>query len=192
MVVYLVRHGRPLIDRSRPAREWPLDPAYAADVRALRPRLPAHADWFCSPEPKAVATARLLTDEPVEVVDDLREHERRSTDWIEDFESVVRRAFARPEVPAYDGWAPLADTRRRVVTAVAGILDQHPRRDVVLVGHGTAWTLLRAALADEPPDLDAWARLAMPDVVEVPEPAGAASMRPKSRVLGRPGDMLAP
>jgi broad specificity phosphatase PhoE len=63
-----------------------------------------------------------------------------------------------------------------VVTAVVGILDQHPQRDVVLVGHGTAWTLVHAALIGEPPDLGAWAGLAMPDVVEVREPVGAASM----------------
>jgi broad specificity phosphatase PhoE len=178
-VLYLVRHGRPLVDRASPAHEWPLDPAYADDLRALRPRLPEHADWFTSPEPKAIATARLLTDEPVEVVPDLREHERHTTDWIEDFEAVVRRAFEHPEVSAYDGWAPLAQTRRRVVTAVTGILDQHPGRDVVLVGHGTAWTLLRAALSGDPPDLDWWARLAMPDVARY-EPGGGA------------GDMLTP
>jgi broad specificity phosphatase PhoE len=178
-VLHLVRHGRPLIDRARPAHGWPLDAAYADDVRALRPRLPAHADWFSSPEPKAIATARLLTDEPVEVVADLREHERHSTDWFEGFEEVVRRAFAHPDVPAYDGWEPLADTRRRVVTAVAGILDQHRARDVVLVGHGTAWTLVRAALLGEKPDLDRWARLAMPDLVHYRADVGA-------------GDMLAP
>jgi broad specificity phosphatase PhoE len=162
-VLYLVRHGRPAIDRARPAREWPLDPAYADDVRAVRPRLPRHADWFSSPEPKAISTARLLTDEPVEVVDELREHDR-SVDWVEDFEDVVRRAFAYPDAPAYDGWEPLADTRRRVLSAVAGILDQHRDRDVVLVGHGTAWTVLRAALLGEEPDVGWWSRLAMPDV----------------------------
>src|SRR3954451_18779993 len=105
-MLYLVRHGRPLIDRARPAHEWQLDPAYADDVLALRARLPRHAAWFSSPEPKALATARLLTEEPVEVVDDLREHERLSTDWIDDFEAVVRRAFERPEVSAYSGWVP--------------------------------------------------------------------------------------
>ena len=56
----LVRHGRPLIDRDRPADEWELDPAYADDVRALRSRLPAHAAWFSSPEPKALATAQIV------------------------------------------------------------------------------------------------------------------------------------
>ena len=38
-----------------------------------------------SSEPKALLTARLLTEEPIEVVADLREHERQTTDWIEDF-----------------------------------------------------------------------------------------------------------
>ena len=182
--VLLVRHGRPVIDRARPAHEWPLDPAYADDVRALRVRLPEHADWFSSPEPKAIATARLLTDEPVEVVPDLREHERHTTDWIDDFELVVRRDFEHPEIPAYDGWEPLAETRRRVVSAVAGILDQHRGRDVVLVGHGTAWTLLRAELRGEDPDLGWWSRLAMPDLADFQTRRSAPGVGP--------GDMLAP
>ena len=163
-MLYLVRHGRVLIDRARPAHQWALDPAHADDVRALRPRLPEHAAWFSSPEPKALATARLLTDEPIEVVGDLREHERNSTDWVDDLGAVVRRAFDHPEVPAYPGWEPLETTRRRVVTAVEGILDQHPDHDVVLVGHGTAWTLVRAELTGEPPDLDWWMGLSLPDV----------------------------
>jgi broad specificity phosphatase PhoE len=165
-VLVLVRHGRPLVDRSRPAHEWPLDPAHAGDVRALRPRLPARAAWYSSPEPKALDTARLLTDDPIEVVADLREHERHSTDWVEDFEAVVRRAFARPGLPAHPGWEPLAVTRRRVVAAVSGILDANPSGDLVLVGHGTAWTLLRAALTGAEADPDWWARLGMPDVIE--------------------------
>jgi broad specificity phosphatase PhoE len=175
-VLYLVRHGRPAIDRSRPAHEWPLDPAYAGDVRALRPRLPQHAAWYSSPEAKAIGTARLLTHEAVEVVDDLREHERHTTEWVEDFETVVRRAFERPDVPAHDGWEPLADTRRRVVAAAAAILDVNPSGDVVLVGHGTAWTLLRAALSGEPPDLDAWTRLSMPDVLQYEAGDGLGDM----------------
>ena len=163
-MLYLVRHGRVLIDRARPAHQWALDPAHADDVRALRPRLPEHAAWFSSPEPKALATARLLTDEPIEVVGELREHERNNTEWVDDFHAVVRRAFEHPEVSAYAGWEPLAETRRRVATAVEGILDQHPDHDVVLVGHGTAWTLVRAELTGEPPDLDWWMGLSLPDV----------------------------
>jgi broad specificity phosphatase PhoE len=57
LTLYLVRHGRPLLDRSRPAHEWELDPAGYDDVWELRSsgRLPARAAWFSSPEPKALA-----------------------------------------------------------------------------------------------------------------------------------------
>ena len=178
-MLHLVRHGRPLIDRSRPAHEWNLDPAYDDDVRALRGRLPQGAAWYSSPEPKAFLTARLLTDEPIEVVPDLREHERAGSDWVEDFEAVVHRAFARPDVPAHDGWEPLTRCRTRVVRAAATILSTHRGIDVVLVGHGTAWTCLVSALRGGPPDLEAWERLAMPDLIQCEVPR-------------HPGDMLAP
>jgi broad specificity phosphatase PhoE len=175
--LFLVRHGRPVVDRSRPAHEWPLDPGYDDDVRALRSRLPPTAEWFSSPEPKAFMTARLLTEQPIEVVPNLREHERHSADWIEEFPAVVARAFAEPDVAAYDGWEPLARCRDRVAHAASEILLTRRGTDVVLVGHGTAWTLLRAALTATPPDLEWWARLGMPDVVQC-------------RVPHSPGDML--
>ncbi len=46
----------------------------------------------------------------------------------------------------------------------------HPDQDVVLVGHGTAWTVVAAALTGAEPDLDRWARLGMPDVLTLSEP----------------------
>jgi hypothetical protein len=38
---------------------------------------------------------------------------------------------------------------------------------VVLVGHGTAWTLLASELTGRPPDLARWAALRLPDVVVI-------------------------
>ena len=115
-----------------------------------------------------MATAQLLTESPVGIVDALREQVRETADWIDDLEAVVRRAFADPDRPAHGGWEPLAVTRERVVGAVRALLAEHPSSDLVLVGHGTAWTVLVAALTGEPPDLDRWARLGMPDVIAVP------------------------
>lgn len=172
MTLYLVRHGRPLIEQGVPAHEWELDPAGFDDIWALREsgRLPRVAAWFSSPEPKAVGTAQLLTEGSVGVVDALRELERDSTDWLDDFDTVVRRGYDVPDAPAYDGWESVATCRERVAPAVRRILELHRDVEVVLVGHGTAWTLTVSALTGAPADFEAWQRLAMPDVIAVDAP----------------------
>lgn len=167
--MHLVRHGRPTVRPALPAAQWQLDPAGFADIEGRREsgRLPLDARWYCSPEPKALDTARRLTDREVAVVADLREHERGPTPWFDDLDewrSVVRRVFSSPDVAALPGWEPLDRTRARVVAAVRTILAEQLREELVLVGHGTAWTVLRAELTGRPADLEAWAGLRMPDL----------------------------
>jgi broad specificity phosphatase PhoE len=168
-MLYLVRHGRSLPEPGLLPSAWELDPAGFDGIWALREsgRLPGHGRWFCSPEPKAVATAQLLTDGAVGIVEGLAEQVRDTGEWIDGFEDVVRRAFADPARSAYPGWEPLAVTRDRVVTTVRLLMAEHSGEDLVLVGHGTAWTVLAAALTGEEPDLDRWAVLGMPDVIEL-------------------------
>jgi broad specificity phosphatase PhoE len=101
------------------------------------------------------------------VVEDLREQERAETHWVDDLDewrSVVQRVFTEPDVPALPGWELLTRTRARVAAAARRVLAQHPDEDVVLVGHGTAWTALKADLTDDAPDLEGWQRLQMPDL----------------------------
>ncbi len=182
-VLHLVRHARSLPDTQQPAERWGLDPAGFPDLLELAAtgRVPAGAPTYSSPEPKALATAHVLAHpdlnvDPadghrcgcaaVTVVDELAEHRRRPR-WFDDpaaFRGAVGRAFADPDVPAVDEWEPLTLLRERLVPAVRHILDRHPGTDVVLVGHGTAWTLLVSELTGTAADLDAWARLRMPDV----------------------------
>ncbi|MGZ8736617.1 MAG: histidine phosphatase family protein [Nocardioides sp.] len=199
--LFLVRHGRSDVDVATPPETWGLHPDGLLDIEALGAsgRIPDDAAWYSSPEPKALGTAHLLahlcgsdTDESatggttahecgcgaVMVVPELAEH-RRAVRWFEDadeFRAAVRRAFEEPESPAVPEWEPLADLGDRLLPAVRRILDSHPGTDVVLAGHGTAWTLLVSELTGAPPDLDAWAALRMPDVwmVDRGEHAGAA------------------
>jgi len=165
--LFLVRHGAPVVDPSQPAHGWPLAADGSGDIVSLRSRLPGEATWASSPEPKALATARLLTDRSVAVVADLREALRPAT-WYDAarFEALVRRSVLEPDVPADEGWEPTACTRARVVAAVRELLTPGPDH-LVLVGHGTAWILLVAALTGSDPDLDAWAAMKMPDLAEL-------------------------
>lgn len=171
MTLYLVRHGRPVIDTDQPADTWPLAPAYAADIAALRNRLPRKATrWYSSPETKALETARLLTDTKVTILDELREIGRPTSVWsddnVETWEDVVRRTLTDPARPAHDGWETADDCRARLVKVVLPLLPGKGEH-TVLVGHGTAWTILVAALTDTAPDLRRWAALEMPDVIRL-------------------------
>lgn len=174
MTLFLVRHGRPLVDPATPAASWGLDPSGYDDVWALRDRLPAGASWYSSPEPKATESAQLLTDWPVGIIDDLHELER-GVGWFADFGAVVRRGFERPHEPAAAGWESCTDCRTRVTAAVRPVLAVHAGEDVVLVGHGTAWTLLAAELTGMAPDVERWVALRFPDVLVVDVDAGTVS-----------------
>ncbi|HET6697482.1 MAG TPA: histidine phosphatase family protein [Nocardioidaceae bacterium] len=172
--LHLVRHARSRPVPELPPHRWGLDPAGRPALDALRDsgKLPVGAPWFSSPEEKAHQTALHLADGPVTVVQGLREHVRDTTTWFDDFGSVVRRAFAEPDVCAVPGWEPLSALRTRLRAAVLPILAVHRDEEVVLVGHGTAWTVLVSELTGGAPDLEAWARLEMPDLWTLDRPDG--------------------
>lgn len=165
----LVRHGLPEIDPTVPADRWQLSPDALPALTQLRRSglIASGSKWFSSPEPKATASADALTDSPVEVVEALREAERPPV-WYDDpaeFSALVRRSMLdEPQAPAADGWEPAEQTQARVLAAAQAILAETTSDQVVLVGHGTAWTLLVAALTASRPDLDAWQSMRMPDV----------------------------
>jgi len=170
MHVHLVRHGLPTIDPATPAASWALDLAADVEIGLLRASgvLPESGRWLSSVEPKALATGRQLSpDRRCGTVEGLHEA-GRPADWLsrEEFTEAVRRSFAHPQAPARKGWEPLIEVGARVAAAAGAVINdaRHAEAtDVVLVGHGTAWTLLVSALTGQAPDLDAWEHLSMPD-----------------------------
>jgi broad specificity phosphatase PhoE len=89
----------------------------------------------------------------------------------------VLASFSEPHVAAAVGWEPLDVTRARVRLAAQDAVARADR-PVVLVGHGTAFTLLVADLTGQPPDLDGWSALSMPDhcVLSVDPEVGRAEI----------------
>lgn len=177
MRLHLVRHGPPRIDPATSPHEWHLDQTRLQEVTALAASgvLPTGARWLSSDEPKAVETAELLGAPHLEVVPGLRE-QGRPVGWFDDYAVHIHRALVRQDEPAGQGWETAAATRARVVAVVRELLDGAGGRgrardhvpagaspDVVLVGHGMAWTLLVSELTGTGVDLAAWERMRMPD-----------------------------
>lgn len=106
----------------------------------------------------------LLRGAPCPSDDALRESYRPAEAYatVEQFSAAVRRSLRAPDAPVAAGWEPAASTGARVVAAAHELLARRPAQ-LVLVGHGTAWTLLVAALTGCPPDLDSWEAMALPD-----------------------------
>jgi broad specificity phosphatase PhoE len=166
VMLHLVRHAHSAQDPTLPSWEWSLAEGAETGTERLRASgaLPANALWVSSTETKALATARLLTAADLLQEDDLREA-RRDPAWLplEEFHRLVLRSFAEPDRSVREGWEPLSVTQARVVTSAHAAMGRSDGRDVVLVGHGTAWTMLVAALTEEPPDIEAWEAMRMPD-----------------------------
>lgn len=162
-MMHLIRHGRPLAAPGVARSDWQLDPSAADEIVTLRLALalPDETSWYVSPEARAVETAHLLGAATPVVVADFREQIRPDV-WVEDFRRVVERGLGNPRSAAAPGWEPAIETQRRVAAAAAGIKSDGAG-PVALVGHGTAWTLLVAALTGTEPDVDAWRELRMPD-----------------------------
>ncbi len=204
MHLHLVRHAPPLIDTVVPASGWPLDPDQLATLMPLKVSgvLPIlAATWCSSMEPKAMLTAELLAaDADVQHLAELGEAARPAC-WSEraGFEATVERSFARPTEPALPEWEALDTVRHRLLRAlddrVLPLAAGRGHHDVVLVGHGTAWTVLVSALTAASPDIDAWRGMTMPDhcqlEIEIGRPAYGAAGTPRARVLRHWGDWRA-
>lgn len=172
----LVKHSLPAMDPARPAPDWTL----AEEGRRRAERLARQLDELApraiaaSPEPKAIATASILAARhqlPVQVVDDLREHDRRQTGYLGDqaFQDAVIASLRRPDELVF-GEETASAARRRFTTALTGLLAATPpERTLAVVTHGTVLALYVAAVTG----IDAvalWRRLGLPSYVVLSRP----------------------
>ncbi len=172
----LVKHSLPEIIPARPARSWLLSETGRQRCHPLASKLAAHQPdvLVTSVEPKAVETGQIaagLLGKPCETAPDLHEHDRSNVPFgsQEQFRASVAEFFARPGELVFG--AETADqAHQRFSQALAGVLEQYPGQNVVVVAHGTVITLfVTRAVGTEP--FAFWQRLGLPSfvVLFVPE-----------------------
>ena len=171
----LVKHARPVLDPSKPAKEWRLAAEGELQSKRLASRLRAFAPLrlVASPEPKASRTGQLVAAElglQVSSVEGLRELDRPVLSLMSKAEYERKNA------------AIFADLDRRILGAESGrnALDRFSAavgaelawteaQSLVVITHGTVISLIVGA-HNEIDAFELWRKLACPSfvVLEVP------------------------
>lgn len=163
----LVRHSEPEPSAELASALWPLSESGRRRCQALAREVAGHgADLLvASPQPKARQTALILGEVlglPVELLPDLREHERAGVGWLpaDEFRAGMRRFFAQPGERVF-GEESADQACRRFRSAVAELLPALAERRVCAVSHGAVMSLLVGRLCGIDPEA-LWQRLGMP------------------------------
>lgn len=147
----LVKHALPVLDDSRPAREWQLGVEGEEQARRLVVTLRQFAPFrlASSTEPKAARTAAIVAAElgiGMTTLDGLREIDRPVVPIMprEEHERFNVRLFTAVDEPVI-GTESARAALERFAPAVRDLLGQEPAQNVVVVTHGTVIALFVAA-----------------------------------------------
>lgn len=166
----LIKHSLPEMVPEVSARDWQLN---AEGRRRCEPL----ADWLvsyqplqiiASREPKAVETAELVATRlglPVEVADDLHEHDRSNVGLLpaEQIRGLVAEFFRNPAELVF-GRETARQAQARFRASVERSVAAQPAGNLAIVAHGTVITLLVASYSVIEP-YAFWQRLGLPAAV---------------------------
>ena len=147
----LVKHALPVIDASKPAKEWQLGAAGELQTEALAAHLRAFAPlrMVASPEPKAARTAALVAARlsvAVRIVAGLREFDRPRLPFLskEEHERANADIFTNPSRRVL-GNESAHDALERFAAALDAELEQTQTQTLVAIAHGTVISLFAGA-----------------------------------------------
>jgi len=170
----LVKHARPQVDPAVSSEEWTLGADGREGAGRLAERLRGYhfARLFCSSEPKAAETAKVIgraLQRPVEEAHDLFEHDRRDVPHMEtrQFISLVALLFKEPDRLVL-GNETADEAYQRFGEAVDGLIEREPA-DVAVVTHGTVISLFAQHRAKEEP-FGLWRRMGLPSFIALEIP----------------------
>ena len=166
----LVKHALPVLDSSRPAKEWQLGAEGEQQTKPLADHLRAFAPLrlIASPEPKAMRTGELVAAElgvQISSIEDLQEFDRPRLPLLSkgDHERANAQIFIdlnQRVLGAESG----RDALNRFSAAIAAEMEQTQTQSLVAITHGTVISLFVGAHND----VDAfslWKQLVCPSYV---------------------------
>ena len=165
--LHLIRHAAVTIDPEVPSADWQVTPDADAAVRQLvsTHNLPHCERVFSSPQPKAVATAKVLANEldaKVEIREGLEEHHRKNEAFIEseaEFLSRLEQFFQHSGTLVFGSETAKASLLRFHRT-VAAIMAERGQTEII-VTHGTVMSLFLGKLGGDA--FEIWKTLSTPD-----------------------------
>jgi broad specificity phosphatase PhoE len=170
----LVKHAMPLIDESRPPREWPISPEGLAASERLADKLAGLriGSVAASSEPKANDTgAAIAARLAVPMVTDsgLIEHHREAVPFLprDEFNAIIGRLFDEPDRLIY-GEETADQAHARFSAALDRQIAAAPAGALLVASHGTVislWVSRRLRIAPLP----LWKALTLPSAVVLSE-----------------------
>lgn len=180
----LIRHSEPVVDPEIPPTQWKLSDRGVQRAGLLAEYLADRGinALYSSGESKAVQTAEIVgtsTGLPVDVVHDLREHDRGNTTIIgaEKWRSLVIESIRKQDEQIY-GSEPVGNARMRFRTAIRKIMQPAQDQVVAVIAHGTVISTFVAELLKIDP-IPIWESLGLPGMVEIewPQPSKILTLR---------------
>lgn len=171
----LIKHSEPVVDLGITPANWGLSDrgkqragllaAYLADrkINAL----------YSSSEVKAVQTAEIVassTGLSINVVHDLREHDRENTpvEEAEKWRSLVVESIRKQDEQIY-GSETVGTARMRFAKAIERLVKSDSGQNVAVIAHGTVISTFVAELLEIDP-IPIWESLGLPGLLEVEWP----------------------
>lgn len=169
MRVVLVRHAEPEVVPDVDPRRWRLSEAGRSAARALGARLPDHAVWVSSTEPKAYETLTCAAGPDVTIAqhpgfDEVHRNEPFDADY-----RARRMAWVQGRLDErHAGWETSQETAIRFDEAITQHLTSGS--PLVVASHGmaiTAWLVHGRRLLDPRDAGRFWSAMTFPDIIEV-------------------------
>lgn len=173
----LIKHSEPVVDLESPPSKWVLSDRGKQRAGLLAAYLADRGIdvLYSSSEVKTVQTAEIVgvaTGLPVNVVHDLREHERENTPIVgdEEWRSTVIDAIQRQDAHIY-GSEPVSAARIRFGMAVERLVKPvgNHEKAVAVVAHGTVISTFVAELLEIDP-VPIWESLGVAGLIEIEWP----------------------